>query len=177
MQSSIIANTVEARDSLLSALNYNPHLLTILYDPRTNKLALGTVDRVAFSPDGALLASDSGGGLTLWNLTSHRARTLLPDDFSINSRQLLFSRDSTALLAADAAGFRRWNTSSWNPPVLFPQRSMDPVKLFAISRDGTLLATARVSEPGVQLWKVSRSGVISLGPHFRSVADPWSLRL
>ena len=115
---------------------------------------------VAFSPDGALLATgQAGGAVQLWNLATRQAAGApLPADPSGSVNGVAFSPDGRLLAAAYADGYVRL----WNPitgqavggPLQAYAGPVAAVTGVAFSPDGKLLASAD-GDGTVRLWRVS----------------------
>ncbi|MFJ5681623.1 hypothetical protein [Streptomyces sp. NPDC093099] len=129
--------------------------------------ALGSIESLAFSPDGHTLAAGRHTGLvSLWDVTH-------PDDVKpakaplnldcpdVFSHRVAFSPDGHTLAAAcddDAGTIRLWNTTDPAHPVRGRSlKAGHPVNSLAFSPDGHTLAAG--SSPGtVHLWKVTDPG-------------------
>ncbi len=102
-----IADTYEARDSLLSTLIYSPHIITTLHLRPYSPYA---VNSIAFSANGDLLFSADDNDVFVWNTRTKKSDTLSP----VGSRhpnyisQIAVSRhDQLATLGPD--GVWLWN--------------------------------------------------------------------
>jgi WD40 repeat protein len=77
--------------------------------------ASGTINSVAFSPAGHLLASGSDNGrISLWNTTSHKMLAPLSSQGSVDA--VAFSSDGLTILAAYGQTLKAWHTA---PPRSF----------------------------------------------------------
>jgi WD40 repeat protein len=140
---------------------------------------------VAYSPDGALLATSSYNGyVQLWSTSTNRAVWSSPqlvfDGTPINIDDVAFSPDGRFLAATGVGGVYLWNVANPARPVplgVFGTRSTTYTSnYFAFSPDGQTLATADTSGAGstlVRLWNLSShalEGVISPGGDVDSLA-------
>jgi WD40 repeat protein len=119
-------------------------------EPR-HSAAVGTL---AFSRDGAMLATSSRGDGTMriWDLPSGRQRCVLQNDANIYS--ILFSSEGRTLFAATSDdGILRWDTGTGEPrPAL--QAHVDGVYCLALSPDGTVLASGG-GDRKILLWDLA----------------------
>jgi WD40 repeat protein/transcriptional regulator with XRE-family HTH domain len=117
------------------------------------------VSKVAFSPDGKLLAAAYGDGyVRLWNpVTGEAVGAPLPVDTGLDGGAygLAFSPDGKLLATADAAGYvRLWNPATQQgigAPLPADTGPVGGVNEVAFSPDSKLLATAGVDHT-VRLW-------------------------
>ncbi len=144
-----IDDTVEARNSLLSALHAQPRLLAFLH---------GHADRVrsvAFSPDGALLASaGQDGTIRLWDAATHQAvgEPLTGHAGPVN--QVAFSPDGALLASAsEDRTVRLWSVGTGQTVGLLTGHT-DTVWSVAFSPDGALLASAG-ADGTIRRWRVA----------------------
>jgi WD40 repeat protein len=115
----------------------------------------GDVDKVAFSPDGKLLATaNTNGTVGLWNTANGRpVEALRVDPDGGTPNEVAFSPDGKLLATSDTNGtVRAWNVASGQPagPSL-PVETGSQGGL-AFSPDDKLLATADSEDGTVQLW-------------------------
>ena len=159
-----------------------------IYDAKTGaeitvlKQPDGGYGKIAFSPDGNLLAcatgSDGRGEVQLWDKAAGQLITTLPSPTDISS--LFFLQDGTKLACAGSFGrVHVWEISSETPPVL-----VTDIRLFfegwvdawltELSPDGRFLAIAvpnwQDKDFSIQLWD-GRTGELwhTLTGHKRSV--------
>lgn len=152
-----ISPTAEAVSSLLNSTATVP--ATRLLGPAGTEM-----HAVAFSPDGAVLATGSGdGSVRLWNAraTGQPAQLGTADSVSGPVMSIAFSPDGKTLAASGgAAGVTLWDVSDPRHPVLrgrIPAGRGADVNAVAFSPDDRTLATG--SENGrVQLWNVADPG-------------------
>jgi serine/threonine-protein kinase len=102
-------------------------------------------DALAFSPDGALLASAVGPSLWLWVMNEGvpRKRTILKNDTG-EIKAILFSRDNKMLVSGDEQGDLQFWKMGWLGvrPGSVLQGHHGGVTTLAYSTDGQLLASA-----------------------------------
>ena len=107
------------------------------------------VRKLAFSPDGALIATSGSGDLiALWDVASRRrAGTLAGSDTPMYTPA--FSPDGTILATRSPGGVTLWDVASWQPEALLA----GSWRSIAFSPDGTILATGG-SDEFIALWDV-----------------------
>ncbi len=140
----------QTRASLVRAVNSNPRLLAFL------ATLASPVESVAFSPNGAILASGSGDGtVRLWDV-AHRGALgppLAGHSDAVNS--VVFSPDGKTLASASNDGtVRLWDVVRRQP--LGPSLTGQPgfLNSVAFSPDGRILACGG-SAGTIQLWDVT----------------------
>ena len=137
------SETVDAKRSLLAAVQDHPHLQTWLRGDE------GPLKTAAFSPDGALIASGTAEGrVQLWGMATLRMlaslqcrRTLRPlDTLEEEINGLAFSPNGKHLAAAIPSGVIIWEGGNQIGPLI--EASNYPTTSVAFSPDGSLLAMA-----------------------------------
>ena len=113
---------------------------------------------IAFSPDGALLASSHDDHVVrLWDVASHRCVVTLPDHIY----SLVFSPDGRRLVTGSPDGaVRLWDMAT-RQYVAALQGHTDAIHTIAFSRNGALMATGS-SDRTVRLWDMSNQCVATL---------------
>jgi WD40 repeat protein len=113
--------------------------------------AVARVLRLAISPDGkALAASDTSGGLTVWDAVTGRERLRLPRAGLDRPGALTFSPDGRLLAAASGWRVRLWQTAT-GKEVGVPDGHNGPVRAVAYSPDGKMVATG-ISDGAIHIW-------------------------
>ncbi|RCV47696.1 WD40 repeat domain-containing protein, partial [Marinitenerispora sediminis] len=109
-----------------------------------------TVDAVAFSPDGTVIAACSAGAVRLWDTgTGEETATLTAGE---PGRALAFSPDGSTLATGhDDGTVRLRETGTWEETATFPGE--ERVVSVGFSPDGSTLATGH-SDGAVRLWDV-----------------------
>jgi WD40 repeat protein len=96
---------------------------------------------VAFTPDGALLASGGGEYVALWNATDGRTVHAPFEADSAAVFDMAFSPDGKVLATAGTDGVRLWNTATREPVSALLQEHGDQVNAVVFDARGTLLAS------------------------------------
>jgi WD40 repeat protein/serine/threonine protein kinase len=145
-----LADTREARSSLLTGLQAVTQLDTILYNHSAR------VWSVAYSPDGSLFASaDDDGVILLWDAAGQIPRLLSGHRGAV--RSVTFSPDSTLLASAGQDGtIRLWNTATGQQVGSSFANLDDPIYAVTFTADGLRLISAN-DEGTVTVWS-ARSG-------------------
>ncbi|MCB9098494.1 MAG: AAA family ATPase [Anaerolineales bacterium] len=154
LEANRIAETTEARDVLLTALQTYPRLSNRLYGHA------GPVESVVLSPDGQTLASaGADGAIILWQMQAgdqppQRIGQPLTDH-SGTIKSLVFSPDGQLLASASDDGtIILWQMRPDQPPLAMGQVSQDGgVNTVAFSSNGQILASGS-SYGEIILWAV-----------------------
>jgi WD40 repeat protein len=136
----------------------------------TIKTRPGGIDRLAFSPDGGILALHELHSLELWDTGDGTRKPVLLSDTPVTSSRadstwlpVAFSPDGRLVAAGDGDGrFRIWNVADPAHPgrIASVAASSRPLTSVAFSPDGDALAVANENSPrtgqdgGVGLWDV-----------------------
>jgi WD40 repeat protein len=134
------------------------HWLSSGVDPASNDNPRNAVNSVAFSPDGALLASGHGdSSVRFWEVVTGRELRQFPGS-SFDILSVAFSPDGKLLATG---GFeclvRLWEVSTGRKVAEFPGGI--GVNQVAFSPDGRILAGASIDQ-GVLLWDVTKGDLI-----------------
>ena len=126
----------------------------LLWDPRTGLEAdlelrgpVGATDAVAFSPNGALLATGGPDGLRLWDVPSG---TLVDFDGPTGPvTHLAFASSGSVLATGGPKGVELWSAGRVAKP---PARLRHEVTALALSPDGSVVAAIGPDHADVLLW-------------------------
>lgn len=168
VEASRIADTIEAKASLLDALEYSPNLIAFLHGHTSY------VFSVAFHPQGSMLASGSAdGSIMLWDITHPEsgARRLTGHTGAVNG--VAFSPDGQLLASGSSDGsIILWDVGT-GMPLLAPLKGHNHhVLCVAFSPDGQTLASGS-DDQTVMLWDVATGEPLGspLEPHWGMVRE------
>lgn len=157
MQANQVADTIEARNSLLIGLNRHPQIISFLHGHND------AVFRVAFSPDGKTLATASWDGtVKIWDVTTHQPLVELDTGPNNSVLDVAFSPDGTKLAAGISDNrIMLWDTDTYTSPGEALVGHDDAVWSVAFSPDSKTLA-AGSKDATITLWDVNTGA--QLGP-------------
>ncbi len=109
-----------------------------------------TVWDIAFSLDGAILASGNAAGITLWDISTGKPRASLGDNSTLS---VTFSPDGTLLASGSVNGtVHLWDVATSQEQVTLAKHD-GAVRAVAFSPDGTLLVSGG-HDGTIRLWNV-----------------------
>ncbi|MCC8242954.1 WD40 repeat domain-containing serine/threonine protein kinase [Saccharothrix luteola] len=114
-----------------------------------------SVNNVAFSPDGLLLAGMSGEDIRFWDVAGHEQRAVLTGQ-ARPTFGMAFSPDGRLLATADDRTVRLWDVESREARAALSGHTGE-IGDIAFSPDGRLLASAG-EDKTVRLWDVASGG-------------------
>ncbi len=163
----ILASSASSIISLWNAKAFDPNPEPVLWDLETGKqveenteFLLGTLEApvyeissMAFSPDGTILAGESGGDVFLWNVnTGELIETLKEPDTEVDS--FAFSSDGTILAGESYRDIMLWDMNTGE--LLNTFAGQQSITSMAFSPDGTILASGYGSASGdIGLWDMN----------------------
>jgi WD40 repeat protein len=173
-----LADTLQSRSSLLSTLEFNPHLVRYLHGHA------GRVAKVAFSPDGqflitagcAMFAPGQGhmtcgqGEILLWDFHSGELIDQIPTEHTTFMSDITFSADGTVMASSAWDGsIILWDVVSWEP--LFETISAGTGRVLDLdfSPDGNLLISSHETMIELAPGQPNQSGQLSAEIRFWDV--------
>jgi len=148
-----VADTFEARDSLLMALRYSPHLRAFLHGHPA-----GADVRSVAVHDSLIATSDAAGNIMLWDMETRQmvGEPLLGHKGEVNS--IAFSPDGQLLVSGGADGVvRLWNIQS--DEIVGEYSQNGEIWSVTFSPDGTRIAAAG-EEMTITLWDVETGEMV-----------------
>ena len=117
---------------------------------------------MAFSPDGAILATTSlQGKILLWNVDTGQVQAVLEDTTTVGGA-MAFSPDGFALAQSTDKGINLWDMVRGELITALEDSSGHDHSILVYSPDGSLLAS--LSNEGVRLWNLSRGQLMTTLP-------------
>jgi WD40 repeat protein len=111
----------------------------------------GTIEEIAWSPDGNWLAAGGSIGVHIYDSHSLEVVTFVETDYGVNS--IAFSPDGTLLAAGMADNsIRLWQTANWAPLRIITGHT-GPVLSIAFAPDGSMLASGS-EDYTICLWRI-----------------------
>jgi WD40 repeat protein len=166
-------STYEARNSLLSALEYSPRIITIL---RGESSPIGTL---AFSHDGRTLLSSDGYSTFIWDTQRGTGHLLILKGKPLRIGSAALSPNGQVLVTSYADGVWLWNTQKGERQTQLAGTMQNlpadliPTTTVAFSPDGTLVASGRCSqyspnedclETSIPVWKTASTQPVGSPP-------------
>jgi WD40 repeat protein len=149
VQAMRMANTFEARNSLLSSLQAHPRLITFLDD------GVGALHALAFSPDGKLLAvAGENRKILIWDVGRHKLMGRPLEGHSEGISSLAFSPDGTMLVSSSDKTIRLWDMRTRRQSGSALPGKPGRITSVAFSPDGRLLAFGN-EDSTVRLWDIT----------------------
>jgi WD40 repeat protein len=118
----------------------------------------GSVQSMAFTPDGKLLAASGKEGVRFWDLAENKWTTELPAD-GYTTSSVAFSADGSLLATGSYSGDARvWDVKTQKEKVVCAgtpgqMNIKSPIRGVALTKDGKYLATARADQK-IDFWDV-----------------------
>ncbi|MEV8443287.1 serine/threonine-protein kinase [Actinosynnema sp. NPDC051121] len=122
-----------------------------------------SVNGIAFSPDGALLASMSGEDVRFWDVAGHEQRAVLTGPAK-PTFGVAFSPDGSLLATADDRTVWLWDVADRKARTVLSGHTGEVADL-AFSPDGRLLASA-AEDATVRLWEVPSGREVAVLPGY-----------
>ncbi|MGI5177645.1 eIF2A-related protein [Dactylosporangium sp. CA-152071] len=119
--------------------------------PWVTSMHTGTVNAVAWSPDGTRLATGGNDGVRVWNATTGEEHLQLTGHTDW-VRSVAWTADGTRLATGGDNGVRVWNATTGQEHLQLAEHT-GPVNAVAWSPDSTLLATG--GDNGVRVWNAT----------------------
>ena len=111
----------------------------------------GTIEEIAWSPDGNWLAAGGSIGVHVYDLHSLEVVTFIETDYGANS--VAFSPDGSLLAAGmEDNSIRLWQTTDWSPLRTITGHT-GPVLSIAFAPDGSMLASGS-QDYTIRLWRI-----------------------
>ena len=131
-----------------------------------------SVDALAFSPDGKLLAVGDWRGMThLWNVETQKQIVTLAEGYKAGVTSLVFSRDGKTLASSGKTTINLWNVDTQQRIAVLDAHTSF-VSSLALHPDGNTLASGSGDET-VRLWDIKKQqqlAVLENAGSVRSVA-------
>jgi WD40 repeat protein len=157
-----IQPTLEARNSLFSALVETNRLKKFVHTPRT-------LVSIAVSPDGRIIATGNfNGGIVLWDTETLKARASMQHGKGA-VKSLSFSPDGGTLASAAAERIVLWDALSGHERRALVGGHRDVTRV-AWHPDGTTLFSGSINEPFIFFWDVATGNrQTAIRPHDRGL--------
>ncbi len=154
VQARRVTDTVEARNSLFTALGHNPQFDMFLFGHNA------AVVSVAFSPNARYLASgDEAGVIILWDLGQYPPTSQLLIGHHVPVRRLVFDMDSTTLLSV---AYDQNRLSTLSPAEIYQWDIQNVQLIRTLAQSGEEFRKATISSNGRGLALLAATGELVL---------------